>query len=77
MPSGNNYITRPYRSSSLLSVSLIQASGTAIFESELWPGEGIPVFAATTVRLSVYEEPTTFAKRLNDLKTRWADYFLR
>lgn len=37
--------------------TLLQTAAAAVFESELWPGEGIPVFEAVATQLSLHEQP--------------------
>ena len=36
---------------------LLGSGGAGSFDSELWPGEGVPRFAATTDRLVLHEDP--------------------
>jgi hypothetical protein len=43
------------------------AHTSAVFESELWPGEGRPVIVATAERLTLHEEPTTSAPIVGEL----------
>lgn len=42
-------------------VSLQSATG-AVFESDLWPGEGIPVFKAVAQQLRLHEAPSAASK---------------
>jgi hypothetical protein len=47
--------------STLVLSLLLQVSGT-IFEIDLWPGEGIPVFEATSRQLLLHEGPSTSSR---------------
>jgi hypothetical protein len=46
---------------STLLLLLLQTNGT-IFEIDLWPGEGIPVFEATSRQLLLHEAPSTSSR---------------
>lgn len=47
----------------------MQAAGVA-FESELWPGEGIPVFEAVATHLSLHEQPSATSKVIRQLTVK-------
>ena len=46
---------------------LLQPSADAAFESDLWPGEGRPVFVAVTRQLPLYELPSTSSQVIRRL----------
>jgi hypothetical protein len=43
-------------------LSLLLQGGGTIFEIDLWPGEGVPVFEATTRQLILHEAPNTSSR---------------
>jgi hypothetical protein len=46
----------------ILLIVIAQSTPQAVFETELWPGEGRPVFAASAARLQLREGPTESAR---------------
>ena len=46
----------------LIVVLSLQSAPGAVFESDLWPGEGIPVFEAVAQQLRLHEAPSAASK---------------
>jgi hypothetical protein len=52
---------------------LLWPAGSQAFESELWPGEGVPHFAARSERLALHQEPDTAAPVVTELAVEPGD----
>ena len=48
----------------------VQSAASAVFEVDLWPGEGQPVFEAAALQLRLHERPLTTSKVVETLAVR-------